>query len=87
MRQRDECPQLGKLRFYTGGSWADLQRSGYGSRLVDDWISAIHRGSPQDLARFWHGPISSGGYEVAPPSLWLSTLACGDRRLARRHSP
>jgi hypothetical protein len=50
--------QIGKLGSPTGGSWADLQRSGYRSWLVDDLVSAIPRGSPQDLARFWHDPFA-----------------------------
>lgn len=77
--------QLRKLGSSTSG-WADLQHSGYGSWLVDDPVFPIPRGSPQDLTRFWHGPIGSGGYEVAPPSPWLSPPARGDRRLARHHS-
>lgn len=35
--------KLGKLGSSTGDSWADLQRSGYGSWLVDELVSAIPR--------------------------------------------
>ncbi len=47
-------PQLAKLGCSLTRRLADLQWGGRGGWLTGAAVSAIPRGSPHDLARFWH---------------------------------